>query len=146
VVEDIRPRTRRHFSAEGKISIVLEGLRGDGGIAGLHRSRTGPIHRSQQDEPCARYPLPSADPGQDRALAQGTEESRASRKLLPARRPREPEALVEHYNHLRDHESLDNATSADAYFGRAPAIIKRRERIRRQTLEHRRLQHRKLAA
>ena len=56
------------------------------------------------------------------------------------------EAFVEHYNHQRYHESLDNVTPADAYFGRAPAIIKRRERIKRQTIEHRRLQHRKLAA
>ena len=55
-------------------------------------------------------------------------------------------AFVEHYNHQRYHESLDNVTPADAYFGRAPAIIKRRERIKRKTLEHRRLQHRKLAA
>jgi hypothetical protein len=37
-------------------------------------------------------------------------------------------------------------TPADAYFGRAPAIIKRRERIKRQTLEYRRLQPRRLAA
>ena len=32
------------------------------------------------------------------------------------------------------------------YFGRAQSIIKQRERIKRQTIEHRRLQHRKLAA
>ena len=44
------------------------------------------------------------------------------------------------------HESLSNVTPADAYFGRASAIIKQRERIKRQTIEHRRLQHRKLAA
>lgn len=50
------------------------------------------------------------------------------------------------YNHQRYHESLANVTPADAYFGRAPAIIKLRERIKRQTIEHRRLQHRKLAA
>ena len=55
-------------------------------------------------------------------------------------------ALIEHYNHRRDHESLDNVTSADAYFGRAKTIIKQRERIKRQTIELRRLQHRKLAA
>jgi putative transposase len=40
----------------------------------------------------------------------------------------------------------NNLTPADAYFGRAAAIIKQRERIKRQTIEHRRLQHRKLAA
>ncbi|WP_242496161.1 integrase core domain-containing protein, partial [Sphingobium cupriresistens] len=56
------------------------------------------------------------------------------------------EAFVEHYNHQRYHESLSNVTPADAYFGRAPAIIKLRERIKRQTIEHRRLQHRKFAA
>ncbi|MDB5736589.1 MAG: transposase, orfB [Sphingomonas bacterium] len=37
-------------------------------------------------------------------------------------------------------------TPADAYFGRASSIIKQRERIKRQTIEHRRLQHRKIAA
>ena len=36
--------------------------------------------------------------------------------------------------------------AVDAYFGRAATIIKQRERIKRQTIEHRRLQHRKLAA
>jgi putative transposase len=41
---------------------------------------------------------------------------------------------------------LNNVTPADAYFGRAPAIIKQRERIKRQAIEYRRLQHRKLAA
>ncbi len=56
------------------------------------------------------------------------------------------EAFVEHYNHQRYHESLSNVTPADAYFGRAPAIIKQRERIKQQTIEYRRLQHRKLAA
>ena len=55
-------------------------------------------------------------------------------------------AFVEHYNHRRYHESLDNVTPADAYFGRAAAIIQQRERIKRKTIEHRRLQHRKLAA
>ena len=55
-------------------------------------------------------------------------------------------AFVEHYNHERYHESLNNVTPADAYFGRAEAIINQRKRIKRQTIEHRRLQHRKLAA
>ncbi len=37
VVKDIRRQTRRHFSAEHKIRIVLEGLRGDDSIAELCR-------------------------------------------------------------------------------------------------------------
>jgi len=37
VVKDIRRKTRRQFSAEEKIRIVLEGLRGDDSIAELCR-------------------------------------------------------------------------------------------------------------
>ena len=37
VMKDIRRTTRRHFSAEDKIRIVLEGLRGDDSIAELCR-------------------------------------------------------------------------------------------------------------
>ena len=37
VVKDIRRKTRRHFSAEDKIRIVLEGMRGDDSIAELCR-------------------------------------------------------------------------------------------------------------
>jgi len=66
--------------------------------------------------------------------------------FLPGDLEAQIEAFVEHYNHQRYHESLQNVTPADAYFGRAPAIIKQRERIKRKTIEHRRLQHHKLAA
>ena len=37
VLKDIRRATRRHFSAEDKIRIVLEGLRGEDSIAALCR-------------------------------------------------------------------------------------------------------------
>ena len=37
VLKDIRRKTRRHFSAEDKIRIVLDGLRGDDSIAELCR-------------------------------------------------------------------------------------------------------------
>ena len=37
IVQDIRRATRRHFSAEEKIRIVLEGLRGEDSIAELCR-------------------------------------------------------------------------------------------------------------
>ena len=66
--------------------------------------------------------------------------------FLPGDLEQQIEAFVEHYNHQRYHESLNNVTPADAYFGRAAAIIKQRERIKRQTIEHRRLQHHKRAA
>ena len=66
--------------------------------------------------------------------------------FLPGDLERQIEAFVEYYNHRRHHESLGNVTPADAYFGRASAIIEQRERIKRQTIQLRRLQHRKLAA
>jgi len=55
-------------------------------------------------------------------------------------------AFVDRYNHRRYHESLDNLTPADVYFGRGQTILLQRERIKRKTIEHRRLQHRKAAA
>jgi putative transposase len=45
------------------------------------------------------------------------------------------------YNHQRYHESLDNLTPADVYFGRGEAILLERERIKRQTLARRLLHH-----
>ena len=66
--------------------------------------------------------------------------------FLPGDLEAQIEGFVEHYNHRRYHESLDNLTPADVYFGRGPTILAQRARIKRQTIEHRRLQHRKLAA
>ena len=55
-------------------------------------------------------------------------------------------AFVDHYNHQRYHESLGNITPADVYFGRSKIILKQRERIKRETINKRRLLHRKAAA
>ena len=66
--------------------------------------------------------------------------------FLPGDLERQIEAFVEHYNHRRYHESLGNVTPADVYFGRAADIIEQRERIKRKTIQLRRLQNRKLAA
>ena len=46
VLKDIRRQTRRHYSAEDKIRIVLEGLRGEESIAELCRRRTAPTIRT----------------------------------------------------------------------------------------------------
>lgn len=54
--------------------------------------------------------------------------------------------FIEHYNHQRYHESLENLTPADVYFGRGKAILQERHRTKQKTIEHRRLLHRKLAA
>lgn len=66
--------------------------------------------------------------------------------FLPGDLEQQIEAFVEHYNHQRYHESLNNVTPADVYFGRSNEILKQRERIKQQTIQHRRLQYRKLVA
>ncbi len=66
VVKDIRRATRRHFSAEDKIRIVLDGLRGEDNCLktsdDVHSSRQGGPHRRDtarqaachRDSPCFR--------------------------------------------------------------------------------------------
>ena len=54
--------------------------------------------------------------------------------------------FVGHYNNHRYHESLGNVTPADTYFGRHTAIIKRREKIKKLTIQSRRLNHQQQAA
>jgi len=54
--------------------------------------------------------------------------------------------FVDHYNHHRYHESLQNLTPADVYFGRGHTILLQRERIKRETIKQRRLHHQRKAA
>jgi putative transposase len=64
---------------------------------------------------------------------------------LPDDREAKIEAFVDHYNHQRYHESLNNVTPSDVYFGRDKAILKQRKRIKRKILKARRLRHRQRA-
>jgi hypothetical protein len=45
---------------------------------------------------------------------------------------------VNYYNHEQYHESLDNLTPADIYYGRGHKILEQRERIKINTLAMRR--------
>ena len=54
--------------------------------------------------------------------------------------------FVDYYNSRRYHESLNNLTPADVYFGRGPAILSRREYVKLKTIEGRRRLHHSIAA
>ena len=54
--------------------------------------------------------------------------------------------FIDHYNNHRYHESLNNLTPADIYFGRGQSILEQRERIKQKTIKQRRLQYRNQAA
>ena len=65
---------------------------------------------------------------------------------LPGDLEAQIDAFVANYNHNRYHESLNNLTPADVYFGRGQTILLERERIKRKTINQRRLQHQSRAA
>lgn len=65
---------------------------------------------------------------------------------LPSDLERQIGAFVDYYNNERYHESLNNAIPADVHFGRDKAIIREREKIKKQAIQQRRLQHQKQAA
>ena len=48
---------------------------------------------------------------------------------------------VEHYTHHRYHESLNNVTPADVFFGRDQQILARRDQIKRKTLARRKIEN-----
>ena len=51
--------------------------------------------------------------------------------------------FVTYYNNCRYHESLNNLTPADVYYGRGELILKERERIKNETLKQRRIEYQK---
>ena len=66
--------------------------------------------------------------------------------FLPSDLENQIGTFVEYYNHQRYHKSLGNVTTADVSFGRDQAILKERKKIKKLTIQNRRLQHQKQAA
>ena len=54
---------------------------------------------------------------------------------LPGELENEIDQFVEYYNNERYHESLNNVTPADMYYGKARQIYTKRDRIKRETLK-----------
>ena len=53
---------------------------------------------------------------------------------LPGDLEAQPGAFVEHYNHRRYHELLQNLTPSDVYFGNAELVLRHRQRIKPRTI------------
>ena len=60
---------------------------------------------------------------------------------LPGDLEAQIDAFVDYYNHRRYHESIDNLTPDDVYYGSGQTILLERERIKRKTIQKRRLLH-----
>jgi len=119
-IKDIRCRTRRVFSSEQKIMIVMEAQRGEHSVAEL----------------CRKH-----------AISQGKIERyhRSMKNVVKLDNYYHPEQLkeaiaefVEYYNNERYHESLNNVPPADVYYGREEEILKERERIKKASIKKRR--------
>lgn len=66
--------------------------------------------------------------------------------FLPGELESQITSFVEYYNNQRYHESLDNLTPADVYFGRTKEVLDKRAQIKKQTMQHRRLHNLQLPA
>jgi transposase InsO family protein len=66
--------------------------------------------------------------------------------FLPGELESQIASFVEYYNNQRYHESLDNLTPADVYFGRIKEVLDKRTQIKEQTMQHRRLHNLQLPA
>ena len=60
---------------------------------------------------------------------------------LPGDLERRISQFVDCYNHERYHESLDNLTPADVYYGRGQQVLNKRENIKLKTLVSRKKMH-----
>jgi len=54
--------------------------------------------------------------------------------------------FVSYYNHRRYHESLDNCTPADVYYGRHHRVLSERDKIKKLTMQRRKKEYRAASA
>ena len=154
-VRDIRRATRRKYSAEEKIRIVIEGLRGGDSIAELCR-REG-INANVY----YRWSKEFMEAGKKRLAGDVVREASSlpirqtqgkierwdwsmknqillNHYYLPSELQEHLQRFIRYYNHERYHESLDNLTPADVFYGRDQDILEQRQPIKHNTMSMRR--------
>jgi len=123
-VEQVRVKDRPRLLSDNGPAYVSSELREYLGERGMEHTRGDPYH-SQTQGKIERY---------HRSMKNVV-------KLQPYYFPGELEAaigdFVAYYNNERYHESLDNVTPADVYFGRQHAVLTERSKIKRKAMERR---------
>lgn len=77
--------------------------------------------------------------GHAQTIASDIEEPHPAGELLffssPGALEQTIDDFIENYNYFRCHEGIGNAAPADSFFGRAPAILVERSRIKEQNIQ-----------
>jgi len=60
---------------------------------------------------------------------------------LPGELENQIQQFINYYNHERYHESINNLTPADVFYGRGQQILERRQQIKLNTLASRKQMH-----
>ena len=124
IVREIKRKTRRKYSAEEKIRIVLEGLRGEQSITDLSR-REG-IH------PGIYYKWSKAflEAGKRRLQFWNAIPEWEKQRVVKVAREYTEKSCRE----VAFHEAIDNVTPHDRYLGLDRKILKQRKRTKAETM------------
>jgi hypothetical protein len=126
LISDLKRKTRKAYNSEEKIRIVIEGIPGELSIAELCR-REG-IHPQTQGK-IKRYHRSMKNVVKlDNYYSPGQLESKMKQ-------------FVQYYNYVRYHESINNLTPSEVYHGTGERKLRRRKRIKQQTLIERKKQN-----
>ena len=117
LLKDIRRNTKRIFTSEQKVLIVMEGIRGEQSIAELCRKYGISLHPQTQGK-IERY---------HRSMKNVI---KLNHYFCPSELEKAIDEWVDYYNEKRFHESLDNLTPRDVYLGQGEKIKKIREIIK----------------
>ena len=123
-IQEIAVRHRPRLLSDNGPAYVSEELKDYLATRGMTQTHGAPYHPMTQGK-IERY---------HRSMKN---EINLQKYYLPSELEQEIERFVNYYNNERYHESLNNVTPADVYYGRHQEIISRRERLKRRTLKAR---------